>query len=175
MSKLENVNDKQSMLAYIADSLKQFLALLDQLSDEQMLQAVDSAGWNVRDHLTHLAVWADGVAALLRREDRWQAMGVPDPGKQVDFDIINQQIVEQHRDMSPAAAREWLLAAHERVVAAVESLPEAQLANPYERFVAPFSGDGGRPIYASILGNTAGHYNEHAPWIRAIAGKPDQA
>jgi len=41
------------------------------LSKEQQLGPKDVAGWNVRDHLTHLAVWADGVAALLlRREER---------------------------------------------------------------------------------------------------------
>jgi hypothetical protein len=151
--------------------LEQFLAVLDRLSDDQMTGPRDAAGWNVCDHVTHLAVWADGIAALLRREDRWKAMGLDmgDPeGDEPDYDSLNAQLVERSRHLTPGEARAWLAAAHERARQAMEALTEAELSAPYERFVAPFTGDWGYPIAEYLLGNTEDHYEEHTPWMLAI-------
>jgi hypothetical protein len=35
--------------------------------------------------------------------------------------------------------------------------------------VAPFTGDGGRPIIAYVAGDTYEHYAEHLGWMVAIA------
>jgi hypothetical protein len=171
MSEQPPTRTKQTMHTRMQTGLAQFLAVLDGFSDEQMLVPVDAAGWNVRDHVTHLAVWADGIAAIARREDRWHAMGLAmtnPEGDEPDYDRLNAQIVAQHRQLSPAQARAWLIAAHERVTAAMEALTEADLAAPYERFVAPYTGTWGHPIAEYILGNTEDHYDEHTAWIRAI-------
>lgn len=162
---------KQQVRIRMEKGLTRFLALLDQLSDDQMLLPKDAAGWNVRDHVTHLAVWADGIAALLQREDRWKAMGLAmeDPeGDEPDYDLMNRQIVEQHRQVSPAQARAWLVAAHNRVLRTMDALAESELSAPYERFVAPYTGSWGHPIAEYILGNTEDHYDEHTAWVRAI-------
>lgn len=148
--------------------LAAFEAALDRLSDEQMTGPKDAAGWNVRDHLTHLAVWANGISALLRREDRWAAMGVPrstPEGNDVDYDAINEQIAERHRHLSASETRELLVAAHRRLVEAVEGLADEQLGWPYDRFVAPFSGTEGRPIVEYIAGNDYDHFAEHLDWL----------
>jgi len=79
--------------AQLDAGLAPFLAVIDRLSAPPLTELRDAAGWTVRDHLTHLAAWADGVAALLRREDRWAAMGLtiaPSPGDDLDYDTINQ-------------------------------------------------------------------------------------
>ena len=162
---------KQELVASMNDGLAQFLTFIGELSEEQMLEPKDAAGWNVRDHLMHLAAWADGIAALLRREDRWAAMGltIENPyDNEHDFDTMNEQIVVQHRHLSPAEARDWLVAAHERVAKAIAPLSEADLALTYNRFVAPFTSDGGRPVWGYVAGNTFGHYQEHTSWIREI-------
>jgi uncharacterized protein (TIGR03083 family) len=154
------------------EGLARFLAALDRLTDDQMSGATDAAGWTVRDHLTHLAAWADGIAALVRREDRWKAMGLAMDNPEAyedDFDTINAQIAAQHRELSPAEARAWVIAAHRRVAAAVEALDDDDLSAPYDRFVAPFTGDTGHAIVAYVAGNTYEHYAEHHPWIEAIA------
>ncbi|HMQ29448.1 MAG TPA: maleylpyruvate isomerase N-terminal domain-containing protein [Chloroflexaceae bacterium] len=57
-------------------SLARFLKALDGLDVGQLDEPADVAGWTVRDHLVRLAVWAEGIAALLRRDDRWAAMGL---------------------------------------------------------------------------------------------------
>jgi hypothetical protein len=140
-----------------------------------MFEHRDAVGWNIRDHLIHLAVWADGIAALLRREDRWAAMGLalnPSEDQEHDYDQINEQIAVQHREKSPAEARAWLIAAHGRIAAAIEPLDDAALAKPYDQYVAPFTGETGDPIVWYISGNTYEHYAEHLPWMQAIAREP---
>jgi hypothetical protein len=150
--------------------LNGFLAFVNDLTEEEMLGAIDADGWNVRDHLTHLAVWAEGIAALMRRENRWEAMGldIPEPDGEPDYDALNAAIRAQHTHMSGAEARAWVVKAHETVAAEVESLSDNELGLPYERYVAPFTGDLGEPIAEYILGNTEDHYDEHTPWMRAI-------
>ncbi len=165
---------KQELVASMNDGLAQFLAFIGELSEEQMLEPKDVVGWNVRDHLTHLAAWADGIAALLRRENRWAVMGLALENpiySEIDFDALNEQIVVQHRHLSPTEARDWLVAAHEQVIAAVTTLSEADLKLPYNRFVAPFTSDGGKPVWNYVASNTFGHYQEHTSWIEEIVGQ----
>jgi uncharacterized damage-inducible protein DinB len=155
--------------------LARFLAVIDRLSDEQMLAPADAAGWNVRDHVAHLAAWADGIAALLRREDRWAAMGlaIDNPeSDDLDVDALNAQIAAQHTSLAPGEARAWLVAAHQRVAAALDGLGNDDLSAPYGRFVAPFNSEAGRPIYSYILSNTADHYDEHLPWLPGVEAEP---
>jgi hypothetical protein len=157
--------------------LTQFLAALDQLSDAQMLNIVDAAGWNVRDHLTHLAAWANGVAALIYREDRWAAMGIPTPnldGNRItgaEIDQVNARIAALHQATSPADARAMLTAAHQRLSAAVETLRDDELTLPYARFAPPFTGDSGAAIIEYIVGDSYEHYAEHQTWILELVGR----
>jgi hypothetical protein len=166
----EHPGSTEELRGKMAHGLAELLAALDRLSDEQQLGPTDPAGWNVRDHLTHLASWVEGVAALLRRGDRWGAMGLAQPdGEEQDFDQINAEISDKHRGLSPAAARAWLIAAHGRIDDAIAGMSYADLEQPYDRFVAPFTGSTGRPIIAYVIGNTYEHYAEHLPWMTAIA------
>lgn len=164
----------RALRARMDEGFASFEAALDRLTEEQLTGPRDSAGWNVRDHLTHLAAWANGVAALINGEDRWQAMGlVPTltastPEPQRDLDVINERIVEQQRGLTAAEARAQLVEAHRRLAAAVDTLSDEQLSWPYRRFAAPISGDGSRPIADYIAGDSHEHYAEHLGWIEAI-------
>lgn len=162
--------------AQLDAGLAPFLSALDRLSEAQQTELRDAAGWTVRDHLTHLVAWADGVAALLRREDRWSAMGlanVTPPSTDLDYDSLNEQIAVQQRHLSASEARAAVVAAHGRLVAAVAALSDEQLELPHDRYVAPFTSDTGNPVGTYIAGNSFGHYEEHLPWIEAIAaGRP---
>ena len=151
------------------ESLADFLSELDRLTQQQMTEPKDAVGWNVRDHLMHLVTWMDGITALLRREDRWAAMGLKgEPARPFNFDIINAEIADQHRHLTPADARARLIDSHRRMVAAMEALDESELYAPYDHFVPPFTGTEGRPIVNYILGDNVDHYEEHLPWIREI-------
>lgn len=160
--------------ARMDSGLASFEAALGQLTEEQLTGPRDAVGWNVRDHLTHLAVWADGVTALLRGEDRWAAMGVepvlaPDSDPPTyDFDVINERIAERHRGLSGAAALAMAVESHRRMAAAVETLRDEQLAWPYSRFGKPVIGDGSTPIAQYVAGDSYEHYPEHLEWIEAL-------
>src|SRR5687768_10007018 len=67
--------NKAELLDQLSNGRKHLQELVDSLSDEQiMFQGAD--GWSVKDHLAHLAMWEVGMAALLRRQPRWEAMGL---------------------------------------------------------------------------------------------------
>ena len=152
------------------DGLKALIAALDRLDASRLSGPTDAGGWNVRDHVAHMAVWADGMAALLRRENRWAAMGldITDADRErLGSDGVNDLVVDRHRNLTPNEAKEWLLEAHARVASAVESLTDEDLVRPYGNFATP-PDDGGRPIFQYIAGNTFGHYEEHVPWIESI-------
>ncbi|QPC82638.1 ClbS/DfsB family four-helix bundle protein [Phototrophicus methaneseepsis] len=152
------------------EGLTRFLDFLDQYSDEELVTPTDAAGWTIRDHVAHLAVWADGIVGLLQGEDRWSRMGLPpEIAAEHDLDAMNAEIARQNRHLNPADARARLIDAHERVIETMHTLTDADMANPYERYIAPYTSNEGPPVYHYILGNTAHHYDEHMPWIEAIA------
>lgn len=163
---------KAELRAQMDAGLAAFLAALDCLDERQLDDPQDATGWTVRDHLVHLAVWAEGIAALLRREDRWAAMGLAMDNPESDdlnYDALNETIRQQHLALSSAEARGWLVAAHSRVASALDGLGDHELALPYDRFVAPFTADTGHAIWGYVAGNTFDHYQEHLPWLTAIA------
>lgn len=146
------------------DSLQTYI---QSLTPEQLTVPTDPVGWTVKDHLIHLAVWADGIAAVLEGADRLERMGVtPETWATDDFDIINAVIQQRHRDMSLDAVLQTLADVHQRLVARIEALSDADLLRPYKYF-APASTSEGAIIW-SIVGNSYGHYAEHIPWMDAI-------
>lgn len=152
--------------------------VLDTIDEADMVGSTDDEGWTVLDHVVHLCCWAEGIAALLRREPRWERMGIPEfdprqlpPGTALDFDEVNAVMRERNRGLSIAQARQRLQTAHREAIAAVNALGDDDLNLPYGRFVEPFTEDVGDPVFGRVLGNTAGHYEEHIPWILAIVGR----
>lgn len=168
---------REEIQARMGTGLGSLLEALDALSEAQLVGPVDAAGWNARDHIGHLASWAEGIAALVRRENRWAAMGLSmdEPeGDEPDYDVMNAELREKCRALTPQETRRWLVAAHGAVVDAMAALTHSDLGQPYERFVAPFTGSWGEPISEYILGNTEDHYSEHLPWLLAIANENAQ-
>lgn len=152
-------------------SLPALLEQLDRFSDAQMLGPTDAAGWTVRDHLTHLAVWAEGIVALLRGESRWTAMGLElqdSADTRPDYDHLNEIIAQAHRHVTPSDARAWLIKAHANVVESVSKLQDADLVKPYGAFSTPKLAALDGPIADYVYGNTVDHYAEHLPWMLAI-------
>lgn len=148
-----------------------FAGAIDALSPDQLDGPQDAARWTVQDHMAHLAAWADGIAALLRGEPRWAAMGLAISAAEregLDYDALNEQIAARHRSKSAAEVRAWLAAAHRRVADAVAAMSDADLLRPYGSFLSPPDA-AGDPIFGYVAGNTYEHYAEHLPWIQAIA------
>ena len=161
---------KDQLLQRIQDGWNDFTAYLNTLSEVQMTQPKDAAGWTAKDHVMHLAVWEDGINAVLERQSRRERMGLDEAvWQRWDFDEINEVIRRQHQDLPLAEVRQKFRDAHERLVAKVESMSEEDLQRSY----ADYQADARRtdPVFNAIAGNTFGHYAEHKPWIAAIVAQ----
>jgi hypothetical protein len=163
---------KQEMLRRIQDGWDELQRYLKTLTPEQLTQPKDAAGWTVKDHIMHLAVWEGGIVAVLKGESRQAHMGVDDATWKMDwraddFFRINDVIFQQHKNKSLDAALSALQTAHEGMMAAVGGLSDADLTRPYNYFDASSTSE--RPVWDYIAGDSYDHYGTHRPWIAAIA------
>jgi hypothetical protein len=144
-------------------------AVFTRVDDTLLAAASTPTQWAIKDHLAHLAAWAEGMAALLRGEPRWEAMGLTLEFVQThDVDAVNARLFDLHEARSLAEVRAMFAAAHHSVIAALAALTDADLLRTYDTFQTdnPYD-DNIRPIWYWIEDNTYGHYTEHIPWIQA--------
>lgn len=155
----------------IDSAWQDLLAFLSTVTPSEAL-ARDDAGWTVKDHVTHLAVWEDSVAVLFRGGARHEALGIDElvyAGG--DFDQINEAIKERFPATSLTQAIQQLQQAHAQLTASLQSLADADLKTTVRDFFpqAPRTDD--RPMTTIIWDNSAGHFNEHLEWLRVLIGR----
>jgi hypothetical protein len=161
---------KTELLRRIEEGYKSFEQVLSTWNDDQLTKP-GPEGWSVKDHLVHLAAWEVGIAALLRKENRWEAMGLDkDVFSKIDSeDELNALIQEKNRKRSLAEVRAAFEDAHRQMVNAINDLTDADLVKPYSYYQPDEPGEpDNRPIWPRIVGNSYGHYEEHTPWIKAV-------
>ncbi len=162
---------KSELLEQLHQSWANLEQALEPLSDEQITTLRDRVGWSIKDHLDHLSVWEEGIAALLERKPRIEAMGVDAAtAENASEDEINAIIRERTGSRSLSETRAALRASRAHLVRALDALNDADLFRGYSYYQPDETGeDSGRPIISWIVGNSSGHYLEHLPWIQAIA------
>src|SRR5438105_7957242 len=165
--------NKQQLLKDISEAHAQLEQTLSQYSDAQMTGRRDEAGWTIKDHLDHLAIWQEGLAALLERRPRYarfEAMGVDVATVEGSSeDELNAIIRTRTSRATLAETRAFVRQSQEHLLHALSGLSDEDLARGYSYYQPDFPGeDSGRPITAWIAGNSNAHYLEHLPWIQAI-------
>jgi len=152
-------------------------AALDQtiaaLSEAQLVAPGPHEGWSVKDHLAHLATWEAGLAALLRKQHRYAAMGVDDVDEETalssDADALNAIIYARTKNRSLADVRGALRDAQQLLLEALAALSEDDLRKTYSHYQPDEPGeDSGEPILGWIAGNSYDHYAEHQRWIEEL-------
>ncbi len=143
---------------------------LAQLNDEQLTSQHDQVGWSIKDHLDHLSVWEEGIAALLECRPRYEAMGLDPVNLQnANEDQINAMIWERTKTRTLSETRTALRASREHLLRALDSLNDGDLSKGYSSYQPKEpSEDSGKPIMDWVVSNSSGHYLEHLPWIQAI-------
>jgi hypothetical protein len=160
-----NPTTKAELLSQMEQHWNDFSAYLQTLMEAQRTQRTDAAGWTVKDHVMHLAIWEDGGLALLEGSSQRERMGISEEvWQRWDFDEINAAIQQRHHHRSWAEVVESFREVHRRLVAAVERMPEADL----QCLLRPDDPDSAALIDVIII-NSYAHYAEHKPWIVAIA------
>jgi hypothetical protein len=150
----------------------EFQGYLKTLTPEQLTQHKDAGGWAIKDHVMHLAVWEDGIEALLSGQSRQARMGISDATWKLDWHAdnyfhMNDEIFQQHKNESLAEVMAAFDQVHARLVKTVGAMSDADLMRPYHVYDPQSKSE--TPVFASIVGNSFGHYEEHRPWIEAIA------
>lgn len=159
----------RELLHRIETGWNTFYAYLDTLSEAQFTGPKDAAGWTAKDHLSHIAFWEDTLNALLERTPRWERLGIDkalwDTG---DVDKFNAVMQAREKDVPLAEVRRKHRDVHQRLLANLAALSDADLGRPIREFQAASTSD--RPILLPLMGDTFEAYEEHTPWIRAIVG-----
>lgn len=153
----------KEVIARIEQEWDALQAVLAEMDTAQMTTP-GAGGWSAKDELAHLAAWARGVAALVRKQSRYSAMGLPSDAAPhtVGIERMNQMIHEQHRGQPLDAVLAELKAAHEDALRAVSELSDGDFLRPYDDFQPQDRRpDGDTPVLFRIAGNTFGHYAEH--------------
>ncbi len=150
---------------HIDDQWDALMAVIDRLSDEQLTGPTDDAGWTVKDHLIHLAVWECGLNAILSRQSFASGMGF-DSLDWDDLDGINAVIQQRYSDAPLFGVLRMMNRSHKRLLDNLDTLTGDDLMRPVRDF-DPDSYEW-NSLMSSIVCHTFGHYDEHRPWIEAI-------
>ena len=134
-------------LAVVEREYRRLNDVIDGLSPEAMARpAFDpefgSAPWTVKDLLVHMAAWkrnALQVSEMLRSDpSAVPSSGTPDEILDIDVDRFNRETYKRWRQCSLDEAFAEHRAAHEELVAALESLPPELIPEPTSRNIWPY-------------------------------------
>ena len=158
---------RTELLGKIEDGWNALQAYLKTLSNDQLTRLTDAQGWTVKDHLTHLVVWEDGMNALLEKQPRGASMGLDaQTWESGDFDKMNAVIQQHQKDRSLAEVLKKAQEVHERLLNNLRALTDEDLARPYLEFQTGSTWES--PVINTLIGNTYAHFEEHRPWIETI-------
>jgi hypothetical protein len=161
--------NKSELLERMEQARTRLEQAIGRLSEAQLTTSQPDSGWTIKDHLAHLAAWEAGIAALLQRQPRWEAMGVDEAtAENHEMDDLNDIIYRQQKDRSLAEVKAYFDAAHRQMLAALNRLSDEELFKPYAYYEGKAENDDTRPIINWIVGNTYEHYEEHQGWIEAL-------
>jgi hypothetical protein len=163
----------------VAGALRQFdqkwdelWTFLTALSEEQIADMADAAGWTVKDHAMHLAQWHETFPALLDGKSRAEALGISQQmwnesfHKPGGWDEINAVIQQRYRDLPTDEVLSRLRANRDKVRARIEAMSDADAVLPYNHYQPSSTVE--LPVANWMRINTYEHYDEHLEWMHAI-------
>lgn len=127
-------------------------------------------GWSVKDHIAHLDAWLRGMVALLRHQNRVEAMGLDmESYLSGDFDRMNAVIYAQHRDESWETVWDSYMQTFNAFNETISELDDADLQKTYSDFQPDEPGEeSSAPIVGKVAANSYEHIREHLPWMHQL-------
>lgn len=164
---------KAALVARIEAARRQLDETIQSLSAGEMEAPGPDGGWSVKDHIAHLTVWERGIAALLRREPRWEAMGLDrETVLAGDEESINHLLHRQHHARPLDEVLVAFRQGQRELSDALAPLEDADLLKTYSSYQPEEPGeDRGDPIVGWIAGNTYAHYEEHQRYIEQLLSR----
>lgn len=158
---------KAALLAKIQVSWEALNQFVNGLSDEQKSGFKDAAGWTVKDHVIHMAIWEDGLTALLAKQDRRAHMDIDEATWKSGDDPINAMIQQRYKALTWDAVQQKRQAIYDKLLSQINAMSEETLHQAYGEYNPVSSSK--YPVYEYILSTTYEHYGDHTPWMEAIA------
>lgn len=168
---------KTGLLARIDERWAVLQSLLGRLSPAQMEQALGD-GWSAKVHVAHLAAWERSAIALLRKQHRGEAMGLPretwdahDRGDESNWPTTGERVNAALAAAAETQPLEQVLAesasTHAELLATLASMSQEDLVRPYSHYQPDDPPFNPAPVVGWVHGNTWEHYNEHIEWLES--------
>ena len=144
---------------------------LGRLTQAQLTDVRDPAGWAVKDHVMHVAAWEDAFLARLAGRPTHEALGLDEATLAQDEDTVNAAIFARHRHRPLTEVLNAARASHRAARARLAALGDRAVAGTVADVVPPGAESDGGAAAAWIGGNTWEHYEAHHTWIRALVDR----
>lgn len=145
------MDDRATLRAEIDEAWRPYAAILNSLSDDELLTHADGT-WTRKDVVAHVAWWeassADALAAV--------AAGRAPAWRDETTDATNARIEAEWKTAPTTAVRAFAAAAHERLLAGLGAVNEADLWTS-----GRFAWMDGDPLAEMIRGDSSRHYPDH--------------
>jgi hypothetical protein len=156
--------NKNELLKALDNEREQFLDLIDDLSEDEMLAPGVTGEWSIKDILSHLTRWEAELVKLL-----WQASRGQEPSGETlrgltgeGDDQINARWQAELSGRPLEDVLEDFHAVRTQTIRRVEAFKDADLTDPQR-----YRWLDGRPLWEWIEGDSFGHEAEHAQEVRA--------
>jgi hypothetical protein len=155
--------DKTDLMDRIQREWTVLVALVETLSVEQTAQR-DSGGWSIKDNLAHLTEWERFlIGNQFESQEAHVALGIDQAVfEKLDEAGINAVLLERNRDRPLSVVMADLYQTHNRLLGALEKLPEGDLQKSSKSI-----GSKAEPKIQWVIYNTYEHYAEHRRTIQA--------
>lgn len=164
--------EKARLIAAMQNGWNELNAYLGSLDETQITEPTDAAGWTVKDHVIHLAMWEGSMNAFFDKQSRGEYMGVSpqtwaahNQGERV-IDRVNDEIYQAHKALPWAEVQATFQREHDKLLERVKALSIDDLQRPYIDY-QPDSTATDTALHRLGVA-THEHYAEHIPWMQAI-------
>lgn len=152
---------KAELLAHIARGRAALDESIAALTEDELADIRDGAGWSTADHLSHVAAWERMLVAHVAGGSEHEVAHVSrERFADLSLDELNEVLYHRLRGLTLAEALEEYAAAHEALVTCLRRLADDAFGQAYWR-----DEPDGRTVMEKVAGDTYRHYLEHWRWI----------
>ena len=164
---MDTPQDKQDVIQRISDGRNRFIAILDDLSEKEMMIPLEEGGWSIKDYVAHISIWEKRMVEWLAVVESGDVPQQLPPGMTWDdLDRWNQETYEADRERALTEVLAEFDALGEESVHAVDVIPEDLLMRE-----DALEWRSGSPLWEMVAENTFWHYPEHLEtimrWVNA--------